>query len=487
MLQRSEKEEFDAFVERMAKIRELSSPELYDFDGANDYSERLRNNFETIGKLAGENRKMLDEVLYPLLEPDRKLSNELAEEMGELGQNLLCIAGSVNDYENLDLPICALVSEKLATNAYKTGTLEDQIIRNDSALEAYYTLVNMTSRITFYPEISRKYKNRGLEIADFFLELLEDKERFLSISDPDLRGLVLTDARFSAALYEDSTDPEENEINLKLLERMKEIPDDPFYQEALPGFDWKYFKIRLYGYFLQCTDVGNIRELTMDQIRRIVHVADETEKLIATDPEYFNSLNGNGFITSQCARNRYFLGTLSEEEYRRILLETYENRDRNNFSVDGNFSNVLIPLEFLCLFRKKRISAADQRMVTQMYRDVSAYMFRMPSAGALSFCLEFIAEFVNNFIEIPGGITFEEFGLQALAALHPPTYIHSRMVGQISTCLCSYVLDLMPEILVGIPGCDTVSDVERERGRILNYTYHAAICHDFGKILIIDT
>nr|MCR5338834.1 hypothetical protein [Lachnospiraceae bacterium] len=61
----TEKEEFDRFVKRMAKIRELSSPPLYDFDDAGDYSERLKHNFETIGKLAEENRRMLEEILYP--------------------------------------------------------------------------------------------------------------------------------------------------------------------------------------------------------------------------------------------------------------------------------------------------------------------------------------------------------------------------------------------------------------------------------------
>ena len=133
---RSEKEEFDAFVKRMAKIRELSSPELYDFDGADDYCNRLRNNFETIGMLAGENRKMLDEVLYPLLEPDRELTDELVEEMGKFGQNLLNLAGDVTDFENLDLPIMALVAEKLASHAISTGNLEEQICRMDSAMEA---------------------------------------------------------------------------------------------------------------------------------------------------------------------------------------------------------------------------------------------------------------------------------------------------------------------------------------------------------------
>ena len=60
----SEQEEFDQFIERMSQIRDLSSPPIYDVDNENEYSKRLRENFQTIGKLASKNRKMLDEVLY---------------------------------------------------------------------------------------------------------------------------------------------------------------------------------------------------------------------------------------------------------------------------------------------------------------------------------------------------------------------------------------------------------------------------------------
>ena len=114
-------------------------------------------------------------------------------------------------------------------------------------------------------------------------------------------------------------------------------------------------------------------------------------------------------------------------------------------------------------------------------------MFGVPNAGALSFVLEYFSEIVWRFVEVPGGITFEDFALQTLAALHPPTYIHSRMVGQISVCLCSYLVDIKPEILVGTFGCSSVEEVQERRAEILDYTYHASICHDFGKIPIIDT
>ncbi len=57
-----------------------------------------------------------------------------------------------------------------------------------------------------------------------------------------------------------------------------------------------------------------------------------------------------------------------------------------------------------------------------------------------------------------------------LAALHPPTYVHSRMEAQISLCLATHLVDLKPELFIGILGLNSVEEVKRER----NYrsTYH---------------
>ncbi|MBO4902265.1 MAG: HD domain-containing protein [Lachnospiraceae bacterium] len=483
----SEKKQFDQFVERMKKIRELSSPPLYDFDNADDYIVRLKNNFETIGKLAAENREMLDNILFPILNSDQKLTDEMIEDMSELSDKLLSLAEEVTTFENLDLPIMTLVSDRLLENALSYGSPDEKVLRLDGALLAYYSLMNMTERIYTDLSISQAYKQRGLEISGYFLEMME-KDRILEIKDPELRGLVLTNARFSTSFYERSTDPKENELNLELLERMLQISEDPFYHEAVPDFDWRYFLIRTYGYFLQCTDMGNMRGFTKGQLRRIVEIADKTEELIATDPEYFNGINGGMAIPFQIARNRYYLGVISEKEYRNVLLEAYEKRDRNDFgSPDGNFCNVLVPVEFLYLMRDKKLSAEDVLLLKHLYQGLNAYMFRMPNPGALSFVLEYFGEAVRLFIEVPGGLTFEAFALQTLAALHPPTYIHSQMVGQISVCLCSYLIEARPDLLIGFPGTRDVADVKKNRERILSYVWHAAVCHDVGKILVIDT
>ena len=56
---------YKEYIERTSKIRFLSSPSLKDIANADDYAEKLHKNFETIGKLAKENREFLDNIFFP--------------------------------------------------------------------------------------------------------------------------------------------------------------------------------------------------------------------------------------------------------------------------------------------------------------------------------------------------------------------------------------------------------------------------------------
>ena len=131
----------------------------------------------------------------------------------------------------------------------------------------------------------------------------------------------------------------------------------------------------------------------------------------------------------------------------------------------------------------------------------------MPNSGTLSELLELYTPLLLYFVEVPGKITFEEMGLRSLAAFHPPTYVHSRMVAYLSRCIVTHLLTEDPARFVGVLGCRSVTEVEERKDEILSFTFHAFIpaaradaldeileyayqsglCHDFGKLPMIDT
>ncbi|MBO4375556.1 MAG: hypothetical protein J5829_10675 [Lachnospiraceae bacterium] len=481
------KKEFEEYAKRMSDIRILSSPSIKKFDSAESYSERLSSNFKKIGELAAINREMLDSKLYPLLNSEDALDGELSDELEELADTLLSVAGDEEDFENLDLPIAFLIGERLLKDVAESDDINSKIRKMDEQIIVCYSMMNMTERIFTDPKISADYKDKGVAIGDEFIKML-DKDVFLTITDMECRDIVLTDARFMTSFFErTSGDDAVNRKNIEILDTMMRVASDMFYHEAVPEFDWDYFTYRVLEYYVQCTDIFNARGFAPDLLEKICDRADELDKLFAVNPEYFGDIPGSNFYPVHAARSRCLAGRMSKEDYRAFLLDRYEKRDRVDFSVDGGCENVLVPLETLCLIDPKNLSAEDVTLIRTLYQGLSAYLFRIPNTGVMSFLLEFFTVIITNFIEIPSGVSFEDFVLQCLAAMHPPTYVHSRMVGQISERVAYHILRLQPEIFIGMPGCKTKEDVLERKDEILSYTYHAALCHDFGKISIIDT
>ena len=239
------RKEYRDYIERTAEIRSLSSPSLTDIDNADDYARRLRENFERIGELAALNRSFLDTVLFPLIRSNEPLKKEEIREIIDFG-DLLVDARSA---ESIDLPIVSILLERLLSEADENGDIPGIIRRMDARIGTLYGLMNITHRLTAYPEISDRYRKLGFSVGDFFIQLLQ-KKRFEKIQDPECRKLVLTDARYSIVFFEGITANREMcGKQLELLAYMLSVEEDPFYKDAVPDYDWVYFHFRVLLYY----------------------------------------------------------------------------------------------------------------------------------------------------------------------------------------------------------------------------------------------
>ena len=146
-----------------------------------------------------------------------------------------------------------------------------------------------------------------------------------------------------------------------------------------------------------------------------------------------------------------------------------------------------MPEELSLLIDRDNCTMRDQFELQSIYHNLLSYAFNMPNGESISVLMESYANFLYGYIEKPSGITFESMVLQCLAAFHPPTYVHSMMVAQMTECLCNHLIRVNPSMLIGVLGCSSAEEVTEKADEIVNLAYHSALCHDFGKIMIIDT
>ena len=469
------------YIQRLEKIRRLSTPSLEGIGDARLYSDLLRENFIRIGRLSTENRAFLDAELFPVLLNQKPLSQAQTDGLVALSDALL----SATNVENLDLPIVSLISDRLLKDAAAHDDVAATLRRLDMRMDTCYALMLMFGRVHACPMIADRFRREGLEIGRRFLDYLEP-DRFQAL-DADSRRIVLTDARYMAVFYEGipcSGGPNEELLH---LDRMLALADDPFYLDLTPDYNWRYFRYRVLNYYAKVTDYGNARGFGPANLTIICDRTEAFSQLWHSDPAYFSDFDNEKQVQMLLYRNRCLAGRISYAECHDALIALYEQRDAHRYDLNGIYDNLQLPLEAICMLDLDHLTPDDKRRLELFYREIVRYAIRMPNSGSLSSMLEFCQGIIDRFIEFPGGLSFEEMALECLAALHPPTYVHSMMVAKLSVYLCRRLIDRNPKWLVGALGCKSVRDVLQNRAALEDFTDHAARCHDVGKLSIIDT
>ena len=469
------------YIERLERIRRLSSPSLEGVGDAELYSDLLRQNFIRIGQLSTENRTFLDTELFPVLFSQQPLSQGQIDALIALSEALL----SATSVENLDLPIVSLISDRLLKDAVAHDDVAATIRHLDMRMDACYALMLMLSRVHACPEIADRFRTEGMEIGRRFLEYLEPAA--FEALDDESRQIVLTDARYMAVFYEGVDSGAAPNPELELLDRMLALADDPFYYGLMPDYNWRYFRYRVLNYYAKATDCGNARGFKGAELDAICDRTEAFSRLWHSDPDYFSVYDNEKQVEMLLCRNRYLAGRISYDECHDALIVLYEQRDPNRYDLNGIYDNLQLPLEAICQLDRDHLTPEDAQRLNAFYREMIRYAIHMPNSGTLSSMLEYCQGIIDRFIEVPGGLSFEEMALECLAALHPPTYVHSMMVSKLSVYLCQRLIDRDPEWLVGALGCRTAGDVVKNRAALLDYVRHAARCHDVGKLSIIDT
>lgn len=474
---------FSEYVSRMSDIRLLSSPQLDGIRNADEYSVRLRENFKKIGELATENRKTLDDYIFPLTESNEVLSDAMVDEISEFNENLV----SHMLVENLDSAIMSLLSDRLMRDAEEKGDTTYLISRLKEQVVVCHTFMYMTSRIKTNSAISDDFRARGLATAKRVMDYLEP-DKFASLSD-EAKDDVLMIARFSTTLWGSASGiTKEMAKNwMAALQDALAIYDDPFYHEAYPACNWDYYLFRTYEYFSSILDYLFDTKLDKEDYETILAYVEKQAALFDTDPAKFAEYSSYEMVSVSLYQARHLCGKLPTDEYRKTLRSLYETGSREAYDFDSLFVNLRCPADYILTLNPADMAEREKATLERFYRDALDYVFRMPNSGTLGELLELFTPLLLHFIEVPGKISFEEMGLQSLAAFHPPTYVHSRMVAVLSRCMVRHLLASRPELFLSFPGVSEVSDVEKKQDEIIDFTYHAALCHDFGKIPLIDT
>lgn len=473
------------YVELTQWIRELSAPSIADISSSEEYRVNLLRSFMRIVELAQMNESILNEHIYPLLEPDRELSKDDINTIREFCSILM----DPTSMENVDLPLINLQTQKLVEVAESKDDDYLKIIALDLLVMSSYTMFSTTYRLYPYYDICFKYREAGIKAAKELIGYL-DKDKFAKLPDDYTKETVLVNSRYISSLFiwfDHEIDYEARQEDIDILERSLALADDPFYLEHAPNYDWTYHKYRALEYLACYTEGNNNSHYSDKQLERITEHTKNLIKLIREEKIDADDELPKAAQDLYLYRNLYLSKKISLEAYKKELRNIFDGLDKTKYSAIDIYLFFTAPIEYLNVTDRNDLSKDDKHFLHSFYKMIPSYVYRLPSSAQLSFVITFITDVFKSFIEIDEEPSFKTLCLELMAALHPPTYVHTLSVADFATCITNHLINKDPSKLIGLFGYKTIDEVRRHKNEILDYMRTSALLHDIGKLLIIET
>ena len=474
---------FQDYVRRMKEIRLLSTPDMEEITDSEEYSRVLSQNLTRIGELATENRKVIDTYVNPALFGEKKLTEDERTQLVEFAELLL----EDDSFKEVDQHLSETLSDFLFMSDIGAGEVDDNIrvISMAKKVKRDYFIISGLTR--YYNPDTERVRKKAIENRDLLAEYLK-KETFPTLSD-EAKGHALQYSLMGALLYENNLERKNTaywEQCLSIIDTGQTILTDPFYREHFPDYDWESYEFRIYYY-------GSFMAYSIlpEKIaKRVHHYAEKA-------CDFLKTCKNEGILNAVDEKHEQDLLYLASVQARWTPLreacdafyDAYEKRDKEDYSVTGINHNLDTPSSYLCMAKMMgyHLTEKDHDRYAEIEKSVLDYLYRVPKKSDRYLkCVTLLANLPVYFKEVPGAMTMEEFCVKAFAAIHPPTYIHVNMVARFAECMARHLLMLRPDLFIGFPGCADEEQVKNEKDRIISYIWHASLCHDIGKLFIID-
>ena len=477
------RDELKEYVDKISEIRVLSAVRMDKVAGAGAYAMKLRSDYQKIGELGERCRRILEETLYPLIRTKEHMPEEAMFALQEFCDELLEPASG----EELDLFLLFEVSERLLKEFAFRDQFDGYAKQLNMHISVCYANVNRTARLTVNRELCTFFRDKGLLAAMIAREILYDRERFASLSTT-AKTYILRACRFYSALYDTFfSEPETNVARYQALIDAYKVSADPFYLEQTPDYPWELHRCRCLEHMGQLTERGDRWLFTKEQCKEIYGWLGELKAQWERDSGKVSQVIPEVHYLLILLRNAYFAGEMEKKTYQEALLKLYEQYADNQYDMYAVQHNLLIPTEYLLTLQGEHISAREETTIRILYDRVIDYILKSVNMDAFNYLQEYLMGFLESFLEIPGVMTFEEMGLYCLAALHPPTYVHTLQVAEISRCLMEHLGRRFPGVLMEAYGYAGADAVFSDLPRLISEIYHDALCFDFGKLTMVDS
>ncbi|MCL2235574.1 MAG: hypothetical protein FWB98_03910 [Defluviitaleaceae bacterium] len=466
----------DALVANILSFRRLESEKPAKGHDMDSFLKYMQNRAQANAEIMDASNWAITQHLRPAL---NNLDEENADLLYALSQRLF----TVN--ENLDMGLALEIHKGIIKWARDAGDT-DRLVRSLYAAGIIYQQLN-----TFFREgHSYIFMEEGFSC---FREGAAFKEQYFQIKSKETRGFInrCIGNKYVMVYQNRGSSLREREKFVKLF--------CTYFDEALEF--WNDANVRNHDPDMPFDAfIANAHQnmcAWLSHLRSQVELGQTCKALAQRVYNSFltlNGLNGVDFLgkfwpnlrthyTGRCVA--YVMGKITYDEMLNDLRGFFANADPADYSADGMYAMLYIPLTLIEHIGKTR-KISNNNEVKDIMKKIIKYCEKLPNTADKSMFNLSVSKIARLMTEVMEYEDALDWILKFTTYTHLPTFVHSVMVRDLTNIISQYLLKQNPELFIGISNTKTVDDVISEQEEILSLISRAAFCHDVGKIFYID-
>lgn len=334
--------------------------------------------------------------------------------------------------------------------------------------------------------LAGRYRSCIIACAEKAEAFFDDIDGFAALPQKTQKEL-LTIGLFRATGYERPYyDERLIRDQIRSYQRYIERLCDPALRRAAPGIKWDTELYSAYTYFMDVQEFLDWHETPDDILRTLDEAGDRALALMEKNGT--TSQRDPSAVLSGKKAIGFYRGTTSFEEMVKKYADWESESDPNAYDQLSMSSNVM-PIVFvqgICREHPEKIESCRAYLMRSQQR-VFDYIQRARDKGAYNTMQRFIGYMMDYYIELEGGIPFKQFLENLMNATQPTLTIHCSMVAALSVSIFDTLMEKRPELLIGVCGCRTFSEVWTRRNEIREFLRECCYLHDAGKLFFLDT
>lgn len=463
-----------AYLNNLAAARRLVKPHFEEGVSDEEVIAAIRRNAAELYRLHTEDDALLKEFLFS--KNAETLTAQEAADLRELADALF------NFNRSPDVGIAYRIHQLLYGYAERCGDT-DGMVR-----ELYFQGITL-----FYLNVRDPGIQVNLfaqQIGEYFRAGAAYFAQYEQLTNPETRSYIIRcmgNIKYGLPLerpaWEETGGRTPWDGYLEVFDKTMAVVQDPRYREMDPGIPWDSFCYTLHydrTQFLSALREKPNPAMAAAVLESAEYVYRHQEQIAAAGERAVGARTQYVYGAA-----RYHAGRLPLAELVDILFGICEGCGEQDFSGDGIWANLAAP-EYLywyalCL-APEALRPLEARLNAVMDRRME-YLFRLPvgeNAGQVSHLLQTTVEHASRADDL-----FSDRVLRYILACHPPTFVHSEVVGSMARWFCARFAEVSPEKLDGLFGMEHPLEQPGGRAGLLEQAYRAGLYHDTGKSMLL--